>query len=70
MKHGLTKRQSECLNFIGRYIEAHGYSPSYREIGQAARLASTSGVHRIVTGLEERGHVIRLPFRKRSLRLV
>ena len=70
MKHGLTKRQRECLDFLSGYIEKHGYSPSYREISGAVGLVSNSEVHRVVTGLEERGHITRLPFRARTLRLV
>ncbi len=70
MKHGLTKRQRECLEFLGGYIKEHDYSPSYEEITEAIGLVSKSGTFRLLTALEERGHITRLPFRARTLRLV
>ena len=70
MKHGLTKRQHECLEFVTGYIGEHGYSPSYEEITEAMGLVSKSGTFRVLTALEKRGHITRLPFRARTLRLV
>lgn len=70
MKYGLTLRQQKCLNFVEAYIEKHGESPTIREIDTGLGLNSTSDVHRLIIALEERGAIVRLPFRKRSLRIV
>ncbi|KKL98100.1 hypothetical protein LCGC14_1827850 [marine sediment metagenome] len=70
MKHGLTKRQKQCLEFVTKFIGENGYAPSYEEITEAIGLASKSGTFRLLTALEERGHITRLPARARTLRLV
>lgn len=69
MIHGLTERQSRLLTFIKEFDQGNGYMPSYVEMKEALGLASTSGVHRLVGGLEERGHVCRLPGKARSIQL-
>lgn len=63
---GLTKRQAELLSFIEGRLE-EGSCPSFEEMREAAGLASKSGVHRLVTALVERGHLVRLPGRARAL---
>lgn len=67
---GLTPRQYDCLQFIKRYISAHGATPSYDEIAAGLNIAAKSGVHRLVIGLAERGHVWRIPHKRRSARVI
>lgn len=67
---GLTRRQHEALIFIEKFSQHYGYAPSYQEIGRQLGLASKSGVHRIITALEERGHIKRRPDRARSIVLL
>lgn len=69
MMHGLTERQFHLLTFIKAHINVCGFAPSYVEMKDALGLASTSGVHRLVSGLEERGHLCRLPGKARSIQL-
>lgn len=63
----LTRKQSELLSFIERYIAEKGYAPSFEEMKVAARLRSKSGIHRLITGLEERGYIRRLHFKDRAI---
>ena len=66
----LTRKQHELLTFIhGRLGEA-GVSPSFEEMKDALDLKSKSGVHRLITALEERGFIRRLPNRARALEVV
>lgn len=68
---GLTPRQRECKDFIAAYMARNaGVSPSYDEIRQALGLSSRSHVLRLITGLEDRGHLEREPFRHRTLKLI
>jgi SOS-response transcriptional repressor LexA len=53
--YGITPRQKTVFDFIASYIEEHGYSPSYREIGSGCGLKSTSQVHGLVHRLKVRG---------------
>lgn len=70
-KTNLTKRQRDVLEFLKQYSKEHGGAcPSYREIQNAVNLASKSGVNRLVTGLEERGFIIRNEGRSRSIRVI
>lgn len=66
----LTPKQNEALSFIGKSIAANGHCPSYREIADALGLVSISGVYRLVSGLEERGFIARLPRRARSIQII
>lgn len=66
---GLTRVQADALAFISSYLQFPGYSPSYHEIKDAVGLKSTSGAHRVVVHLEERGHIVRHPGRSRSISL-
>lgn len=70
MTAGLTPAQSKALAFIERHITANGVSPSFDEIAEGLGLASKSGVHRLVVGLEERGRIRRMPDRARSIEIV
>lgn len=66
----LTAKQAECLAFIDQHIKATGSAPSFDEIMAAIGLKSKSGVHRIIQGLELRGHIRRLPGRSRAIEIV
>ena len=63
----LTRKQHELLLFIHRHLSDQGVSPSFDEMKDALRLKSKSGIHRLITGLEERGFIRRLPHRARAL---
>lgn len=63
----LTRKQYELLNFINERLESTGVSPSFDEMKDALKLKSKSGIHRLITGLEERGFIRRLPHRARAL---
>ena len=66
----LTKKQRELLLFINQRLTATGVSPSFDEMKDALSLKSKSGIHRLVSGLEERGFIRRLPHRARALEVV
>ena len=61
----LTKKQHELLMFINQRLTATGVAPSFDEMKDALNLRSKSGIHRLISGLEERGFVRRLPHRAR-----
>lgn len=63
----LTKKQHELLMFIEKRLKESGVSPSFDEMKEALGLKSKSGIHRLITGLEERGFLNRLPHRARAL---
>lgn len=67
---GLTSVQADTLRYIRAYSVEHGFPPSFGEIAKALDLKSKSGVHRIVTALEERGHIRRLPYRARAIEII
>jgi repressor LexA len=66
----LTKKQHELLMFLNGRLKESGVSPSYDEMKDALGLKSKSGIHRLITGLEERGFIRRLPHRARALEVV
>ncbi|MGD2131172.1 MAG: transcriptional repressor LexA [Maricaulaceae bacterium] len=66
----LTPKQHELLLFIHKRIKETGVSPSFDEMKEALNLASKSGIHRLITALEERGFLRRLPHRARALEVV
>src|ERR1700742_2186038 len=66
----LTRKQYELLLFIDQRLKEHGVSPSFDEMKEALDLKSKSGIHRLITGLEERGFIRRLPHRARALEVV
>jgi repressor LexA len=66
----LTRKQQELLLFVHRRLEADGVSPSFDEMKDALNLKSKSGIHRLITGLEERGFIRRLPHRARALEVL
>ena len=62
----LTSKQKELLLFINERIQETGVSPSFDEMKDALNLASKSGIHRLITALEERGFIRRLAHRARA----
>jgi len=66
----LTAKQHELLNFINQRLSATGVSPSFDEMREALDLKSKSGVHRLISALEERQFIRRLPNRARALEVV
>ena len=63
----LTKKQHELLIYINQRLAATGVAPSFDEMKDALNLRSKSGIHRLISGLEERGFIRRLPHRARAL---
>jgi repressor LexA len=63
----LTKKQHELLMYINQRLAATGIAPSFDEMKDALNLRSKSGIHRLISGLEERGFIRRLPHRARAL---
>ncbi len=66
----LTRKQYELLTYIDDHLKAHGVSPSFDEMKDALNLKSKSGIHRLITALEERGFIRRLPNRARALEVL
>jgi len=66
----LTTKQHELLVFINERIRETGVSPSFDEMKEALDLKSKSGIHRLITALEERGFIRRLPHRARALEVL
>lgn len=66
----LTAKQHELIRFIQQRLEETGISPSFEEMKEALDLKSKSGVHRLISALEERGFIRRLPNRARALEVV
>src|SRR5947209_16606146 len=66
----LTRKQHELLIFIDRHLKATGFSPSFEEMKEALQLRSKSGIHRLISALEERGFLRRRHHRARALEVV
>jgi len=66
----LTQKQHDLLIFIDERLKKNSISPSYDEMKDALGLASKSGIHRLITALEERGFIARLPHRARALEIL
>jgi repressor LexA len=66
----LTRKQHELLLFIHDRLKETGIPPSFDEMKEALDLASKSGIHRLITALEERGFIRRLPNRARALEVI
>lgn len=67
MPASLTPRQAELLAFIKSFIAERGYGPSYDEMMKHLGIKSKSGVHRLVSGLHTRKHLVRMTHRSRAL---
>jgi repressor LexA len=65
----LTERQRQILDFLTKYVDAHGYPPTVREIGEAVGLASPSTVHAHLANLERAGLLKRDPTKPRAIEL-
>lgn len=66
----LTRKQNELLNYLSIHIRQHDVPPSFDEMRSALGLASKSGIHRLVSGLEERGYIRRLANRARAIEIL
>ncbi|MGA0973061.1 MAG: transcriptional repressor LexA [Candidatus Puniceispirillaceae bacterium] len=66
----LTRKQSELLSYLNEHMQQHEVPPSFDEMRDALGLASKSGVHRLVSGLEERGYIRRLANRARAIEIL
>ena len=66
----LTKKQLELLDFINKRTKRDGVPPSFDEMKEALDLRSKSGIHRLITALEERGFIRRLAHRARAIEIV
>ena len=66
----LTKKQKNLLMFINKKLRASGVSPSYEEMKQSLNLKSKSGIHRLISALEERGFIRRLAHKARALEVI
>src|SRR5688572_21872434 len=66
----LTRKQFELLRFINERLKEAGVPPSFDEMKDALDLRSKSGIHRLITALEERGFIRRLPNRARAIEVI
>ncbi|WP_415321635.1 transcriptional repressor LexA [Candidatus Pelagibacter sp. Uisw_092] len=66
----LTKKQKNLLLFINKRLRASGVSPSYEEMKDSLNLKSKSGIHRLISALEERGFIRRLAHKARALEVI
>lgn len=66
----LTPKQTELLLYVNRRLTEDGVSPSFEEMKEALNLRSKSGIHRLISGLEERGFIRRLPHKARALEVL
>jgi len=66
----LTKKQKNLLLFINKKLRSSGISPSYEEMKESLNLKSKSGIHRLISALEERGFIRRLPHKARALQVI
>ena len=66
----LTKKQKNLLLYINKKIRSSGVSPSYEEMKNSLNLKSKSGIHRLISALEERGFIKRLPHKARALEVL
>ncbi|MGB4057609.1 MAG: transcriptional repressor LexA [Alphaproteobacteria bacterium] len=65
----LTRKQHDLLMFIHNRMSTSDVAPSFEEMKEALKLKSKSGIHRLITALEERGYIERLPHRARALEI-
>ena len=66
----LTKKQKNLLLFINKKLRSSGVSPSYEEMKESLHIKSKSGIHRLISALEERGFIRRLPHKARALEVI
>ena len=65
----LTKKQKELFDYLSNYISKNSISPSFEEMKEAVNLRSKSGIHRLITSLEERGFIKRLKGKARAMEI-
>ena len=65
----LTKKQKELFVYLRDYISSNGISPSFEEMKNAVNLKSKSGIHRLITSLEQRGYIKRLKHKARAMEI-
>jgi len=65
----LTKKQKELFDFLSKYISKNYISPSFEEMKEAVSLKSKSGIHRLITSLEQRGFIKRLKHKARAIEI-
>jgi repressor LexA len=65
----LTRKQKELYDYLSDYISSHNISPSFEEMKDALKLKSKSGIHRLVTNLEQRGFIKRLKHKARAMEI-
>lgn len=71
MRYSLTPKQAELLSFIRSYMETSGgVAPSFSEMAKGTSINSKSGIHSILSGLVERGHIAVMKGRSRSITLL
>lgn len=68
--HNLTRKQLELKALLIKGERENGFTPSYKELRDMLGLGSKSGVHRLITALEERGHISRLPNKARAIKIL
>ncbi len=66
----LTKKQKELYDYLKNYISSNHISPSFEEMKSAVNLKSKSGIHRLITSLEERGFIKRLKHKARAMEII
>ncbi len=66
----LTKKQKELYDFLNHYISTKDISPSFEEMKKAVNLKSKSGIHRLITSLEQRGFIKRLKHKARAMQII
>ncbi len=66
----LTKKQKELFDYLSDYIRKNNISPSFEEMKSAVNLKSKSGIHRLITSLEQRGFIKRLKHRARAMEII
>ena len=66
----LTKKQKILFEFLFDYIQKNGIAPSFEEMKNAVNLKSKSGIHRLITSLEERGFIKRLKHKARAMEII
>ena len=65
----LTKKQKELYVYLNDYISSNHISPSFEEMKNAVNLKSKSGIHRLITSLEQRGYIKRLKHKARAMEI-
>ena len=70
MGYGLTPRQKKLFDFIKSYMKKEPVAPSYEEMKDSLNLKSKSGIHRLISALEERGFIKRLAHKARALEVI